>query len=101
LVALRNNGKFTMTTDQYEMMREYQEISNPILGFVEEWEWYGIWRPRNEVYNDYLQWCSRSHAKPFSARKFWPQLRRMTTFEDKQTGAIRMIRLEKRKERNF
>ena len=96
LKILREQGRFTETGDQTQLERELITMANPLISFIEEVVGNGAphWTNRlnrQEVYNEYNQWCQRTNTLPMSARSFWPRLRTLFPYTDIRTAEGRFV----------
>ena len=97
LRCLREQGHFTETQDQQQMMRELVIMANPLLSFVEEVIGNGSshWQqilPKSEVYRKYDEWCKSTNTQPMSARGFWPRLQPIFPFTEIRNGSGRYVK---------
>ena len=71
---LRNVGYFIETREQEDFMKQFEQMSNPIAVFCEDFDFSGE-RTRDEVYTWYKDWCISTGHKPLSREKFLPKFR--------------------------
>ena len=71
---LRNVGYFIETHEQEAFMKQFEQMSNPIAVFCEDFDFSGE-RTRDEVYTWYKDWCTTTGHKPLSREKFLPKFR--------------------------
>lgn len=67
-------GYFTDTPEQAEITQQFEEISDPIKVFCDEYVFDGE-RTRDEIYNCYQEWCEHTGHKPLSRERFIPRFR--------------------------
>lgn len=69
-------GYFTDTLEQAELLGQFEQTSNPVAVFCEDYDssLQGT-IGRAEVYNWYRSWCDETGHKPLSREKFMPKLR--------------------------
>ena len=99
LKALRENGAFTGTTDQEDFLKELELVNDPIAAFVEEEvvprkEFFLQMQNRENIYKEYVKWCSLSNSIVMNSRWFWPRLRRKVKITEKRTAHLRMASLQ-------
>lgn len=70
-------GKFEDIEDTLRMTAEFAEHTQPVLAFVED-DIKGISGEytHGELYRRYAAWCEANSYRPFSNRKFFPELER-------------------------
>lgn len=96
LKCLREQGRFTETSDQTTMTRELVTMANPLISFCEDVvgnggeHWAGTLN-RKEVYQRYSEWCRETNTMPMSARSFWPRLRQIFPFHELRTSEGRFL----------
>lgn len=74
--GLLQQGYFTETMEQDEIMQRFKELSNPVLAFVEDYEWTGQ-MTREQIYNRYSSWCADTGHKQQSVHTFFPTFREL------------------------
>ena len=67
-------GYFTDTPEQGDIVRQFEEVSDPIAVFCDEHE-FSESKTRDEVYYQYKDWCENTGHKPFSRERFIPRFR--------------------------
>lgn len=69
-------GYFTDAPEQDSLMQQFEQTSNPILVFCDDYtdNFYGTIE-RDEVYSWYKMWCDRTGHKSLSREKFLPKFR--------------------------
>lgn len=73
---LSSVGYFTDAPEQDELMRQFEETSNPVMVFCEDFD--GSFRgtvSRGEIYGWYKDWCETTGHKALSREKFIPKFR--------------------------
>lgn len=71
---LETVGYFTDTPEQDEITRQFEEMSDPVSVFCDEYVFLGE-RTRDEVYERYQDWCERTGHKTMSRERFIPRFR--------------------------
>lgn len=99
LKALREQGRFTETGDQTQMVRELVVAANPLISFVEDVVGNGAptWTARqnkNYIYAQYNEWCRNTNTIPMSARSFWPRLQLVFPYAEIRTADGRFIQFK-------
>ncbi len=66
LKRLRKNGRFTVPESEAESRAELQQLSNPVMTFVEDYTEVGIdyFEPIDTAYQAWCEWCERAGMKP-------------------------------------
>ena len=73
---LKTVNYFTDTLEQAEMLSQFEQTSNPISVFCEDYSDSFVGTlPRAVVYGWYKDWCLETGHKPLSREKFIPKLR--------------------------
>ena len=67
-------GYFTDTPEQDDIVRQFEELSDPIAVFCGEQVFTGE-KTRDEVYCQYRDWCENTGHKPLSRERFIPRFR--------------------------
>lgn len=73
---LKTVNYFTDTPEQSELISQFEQTSNPVLVFCEDYD--GSFTgtlTRTEIYNWYKNWCVDTGHKPLSREKFVPKFR--------------------------
>ena len=99
LKALRENGTFTNTSDQEQLLAELEMINDPITAFIDEIilpnkQDYKAFRERSILYKEYKKWCDESNSIPMSSRWFWPRLRKKCLLREVRQNNKRMVGIE-------
>ena len=69
--SLQAQKHFTKTPEQVEMMKEFTQLAEPVLAFInEELVGYVGDMERSELYNRYKKWCESAGHKPKSRNSF-------------------------------
>ena len=71
---LNTVGYFTDTPEQADITRQFEEVSDPISVFCEDFEFSGE-RTRDEIYRWYRDWCDLTGHKVMSRERFIPRFR--------------------------
>jgi phage/plasmid-associated DNA primase len=71
---LNTVGYFTDTPEQADITRQFEEVSDPISVFCEDFEFSGE-RTRDEIYRWYRDWCELTGHKVMSRERFIPRFR--------------------------
>ena len=71
---LETVGYFTDTPEQAEITEQFEEMSDPISVFCNEYIFIGE-RTRDEIYGWYKDWCERTGHKTMSRERFIPRFR--------------------------
>lgn len=71
---LETVGYFTDTPEQAEITQQFEEMSDPISVFCDEYVFSGE-STRDEVYGWYQDWCERTGHKTMSRERFIPRFR--------------------------
>ena len=71
---LMSVGYFTDTPEQGEFLQQFKRVSDPVVVFCEDRNFYGT-ISRDEIYDWYKMWCDRTGHKPLSREKFMPRFR--------------------------
>ena len=71
---LNTVGYFTDTPEQAEITQQFEEMSDPIAVFCNEYEFSGE-HTRDEIYNWYKDWCETTGHKIMSRERFVPRFR--------------------------
>lgn len=69
---LNTVGYFTDTPEQYALLHQFEQTSNPVMVFCEDHTFEGE-MSRNEIYGMYKDWCETTGHKPMSREKFFPR----------------------------
>ena len=67
-------GYFTETPEQEEFLRQFEQTSNPVSVFCDDFDFSGE-RTRDEIYTWYKDWCDTTGHKPLSRERFLPRFR--------------------------
>lgn len=72
-------GYFTETGDQEELLSEFKRASNPIRVFWEDNCADGYYDEiiYDQIYGDYIKWCSEVGENPTSSQKFHAELKKL------------------------
>lgn len=102
LAALREQGGFTNTTDQEHLLGELEMINDPVSAFIDDMivpypDRYKAMQNRDNIYKDYVKWCSETNSVPMSSRWFWPRLRRKVTVTETRTALTRQAAITLKK----
>jgi P4 family phage/plasmid primase-like protien len=81
-------GGFSDAPEQEELMRQFEQTSNPVMVFCEDYSFGGT-ISRDEIYQWYQEWCVRTGHKQLSRERFLPKFRECM---DKQITGERRIR---------
>lgn len=67
---------FTDAPEQEELIKQFREVSNPIIVFCEDYEdeFQGS-VSRDDIYAWYVEWCAKTGRKHLSREKFLPRFR--------------------------
>lgn len=85
LERILDNRMFTESEASRKELDEYEITSNPIVGFVAEYQEDGIInQPTNEVYNLYIVYCNDNKLSAVGHRKFVNQIKKEMNLECKQ-----------------
>ncbi len=78
---LIEQGYFTSTLEQEELLKDYMELSNPIISFCEETFSNGIKYElsRKELYKLYKSWAAEAGHEPQSQTKFTKNFKKTAT----------------------
>ena len=71
---LETVGYFTDTPEQAEITQQFEEMSDPISVFCNDFEFDGE-RTRDEIYGWYKEWCEDTGHKSMSRERFIPRFR--------------------------
>lgn len=73
---LRTVGYFTDAPEQDEFIKQFEQTSNPVLVFCDDYsdKFHGT-IPRKEIYDWYKWWCEETGHKSLSREKFIPKFR--------------------------
>ena len=71
---LKHFGGFTDAPEQEELMRQFEQTSNPVMVFCEDRTFAGS-ISRDEIYQWYQTWCVETGHKPLSRERFLPKFR--------------------------
>ena len=71
---LETVGYFTDTPEQAEITEQFEEMSDPISVFCNDYEFSGE-HTRDEIYNNYKDWCDLTGHKSMSRERFIPRFR--------------------------
>ena len=89
---LNSVGYFTETNDQEQLLNDFKRASNPILIFwednYEEANRYEI--IYDQIYSDYIKWCSTVGETTVSSQKFHLELKRL--LKNRYDVGVRSIR---------
>lgn len=69
---LNTVGYFTDTPEQYALLHQFEQTSNPVMVFCEDHTFEGE-MSRNEIYSLYKDWCDSTGHKPMSRERFFPR----------------------------
>ena len=67
-------GYFTDAPEQEQLMRQFEQTSNPIMVFCEDYVFRGT-LTRDEIYGWYKDWCETTGHKAMSRERFLPKFR--------------------------
>ena len=69
-------GRFTDTYEQEELLKQFEELSNPVAVFCEDYDssFHGP-VSRADIYDWYRGWCDSTGHKPLSRERFMPKFR--------------------------
>lgn len=81
-------GYFTDTPEQNDIIQQFEEVSDPIAVFCDEHEFSEI-KTRDEVYNQYKEWCENTGHKPLSRERFVPRFRDLMGDKIVEEGQVR------------
>lgn len=90
---LNTVGYFTDTPEQYSLLHQFEQTSNPVMVFCEDNAFEGE-RTREELYNRYKEWCEDTGHKPLSRERFIPKFR--DCMGDRITGESQVRRGDRR-----
>ena len=73
---LRTVGYFTDAPEQAEFIQQFEQTSNPVLVFCDDYadHFHGT-ITRKDVYDWYKWWCEETNHRPLSREKFLPKFR--------------------------
>lgn len=71
---LNTVGYFTDTPEQAEITQQFEEMSDPVAVFCNDFEFKGE-RTRDEIYDIYKDWCEYTGHKPMSRERLIPLFR--------------------------
>jgi P4 family phage/plasmid primase-like protien len=71
---LNTVGYFTDTPEQAEITKQFEEMSDPIAVFCDDFEFSGE-HTRDEIYTWYKDWCDTTGHRAVSRERFIPQFR--------------------------
>lgn len=71
---LNTVGYFTDTPEQYALLHQFEQTSNPVMVFCEDNNFEGE-VSREEIYTKYKDWCESTGHKPLSRERFIPKFR--------------------------
>lgn len=92
-------GYFTDAPEQENLIRQFEQTSNPVSVFCEDYEQsFKKSVSRSEIYSWYIQWCEDTGHKPLSREKFVPKFRDI--LNDRIIDE-KYVRLDKKRERVF
>ncbi len=97
--TLKTVNYFTDTPEQAELICQFEQTSNPVMVFCEDYE--TVMRgtlSRAEVYGWYKDWCVETGHKPLSRERFLPRFRECL---GERIDGERRIRLDGRLTRVF
>ena len=83
-------GGFSDAPEQEELMRQFEQTSNPVMVFCEDYSFGGT-ISRDEIYQWYQEWCARTGHKQLSRERFLPKFRECM---DKRIVGERRIRIK-------
>ncbi len=72
--SLSKIGRFTETREQEEYMKQFKEISNPMMVFCEDHDFVGG-MTKDEIYIKYTTWCRDTGHKASSRESFYRKFR--------------------------
>lgn len=73
---LKTVNYFTDTMEQADLMQQFEQASNPVMVFCEDYEnSFAGTLSRAEIYGWYKDWCLETGHKPLSRERFIPRLR--------------------------
>lgn len=87
--GLLEQGYFTETLEQNEIMQRFKELSNPVSAFVDDYEWTGE-MTREQIYNRYASWCQDTGHRQQSVHTFFPTFRELVDEYILQEGRKRI-----------
>ena len=67
-------GYFTDAPEQENLMRQFEQTSNPVMVFCDDYAFNGT-ISRDEIYSWYREWCDRTGHKSLSRERFLPKFR--------------------------
>lgn len=94
--VLKEQKRFTVTADNEELMDDFQRLSNPVMGFIEEVDPHGV-VSRTELYKQYKSWAEEAGHNIMSRTSFIQKFRQTAkqygigVFETKYAGERRFI----------
>ena len=71
---LNTVGYFTDTPEQAEITQQFEEMSDPVAVFCNDFEFKGE-RTRDDIYDHYKEWCEDTGHKPMSRERLIPLFR--------------------------
>ena len=71
-------------------MRQFEQTSNPVMVFCEDYSFGGT-ISRDEIYQWYQEWCTRTGHKQLSRERFLPKFRECM---DKRIKGERRVRIK-------
>ena len=71
---LNTVGYFTDTPEQGKLLQQFEQTSNPVMVFCEDYEFKGA-ISRDDIYRWYTTWCEDTGHKPLSRERFLPKFR--------------------------
>ena len=90
-------GYFTDAPEQEELMQQFEQTSNPVMVFCEDYEFKGT-ISREEVYGWYVDWCTNTGHKAMSRERFLPKFRDIM---DRKILRERQVRVQGKPSRVF
>ena len=71
---LETVGYFTDTPEQDEITRQFEEMSDPVSVFCNDFDFEGE-KTRDSIYSDYKDWCEETGHKVMSRERFIPRFK--------------------------
>jgi putative DNA primase/helicase len=89
LERLQENGEFTETVDQEEMMNIFSSLSDTSYEFLEDLVVDFNFISRSNLYTKYQNYCTDNGAHAMSARKFYGKVRKDKRFNEHKKEGVR------------
>lgn len=88
---LKTTNYFTDTLEQSELMCQFEQTSNPVAVFCEDYDtrFFGTLQ-RTEIYGWYKDWCMETGHRALSREKFIPKLRECLGERIESEAQVRM-----------